>query len=372
MASNRSRGIDSLGGHLERINSKISRNEKRRSELVTNAVTNEALAPGSVTGEAIPDGTVTGVKLARGAVATENLGLINTIYSDGDVTFVLPPEGSLNVEGGVYVLPAAGTSAAIRLNSVGELVPWGGSPAIATVDLNDYTVPGQYHQGSNAQAAAGLNHPIGHAGSLTVSAVEGGAFIYQIYHSYEDFNNFYFRGRYLGQWAPWAQAAKVGHTHVAADIGTIPASQISGLQDGRAVPWTPTLAGTGFVLGNGTRKAWYSVSNGRCFVEVLFNHGSTSVISGAVKVNFPITPSAIYDEVADSQYNLGVSRYLNSGISGHPGGVSFNPTSDATHVYFDRFTVSGAEIVTSGVSSAAPFTWGTGDDITASFSYFIA
>lgn len=72
-------------------------------------------------------------------------------------------------------------------------------------NLNNYTTPGTYDQPSNAQAAAGSNYPIGLAGMLTVQRATGGYMIYQMYQTYRDGNQLYWRSWY-DTWSAWVPA----------------------------------------------------------------------------------------------------------------------------------------------------------------------
>ena len=69
-----------------------------------------------------------------------------------------------------------------------------------SVNLNNYTTDGYYHQNANANAASGSNYPAGGAGMLNV--VSDGAMVYQTYHQY-DGNAYYHRSYYNGTWYAW-------------------------------------------------------------------------------------------------------------------------------------------------------------------------
>jgi len=72
-------------------------------------------------------------------------------------------------------------------------------------DLNNYIIPGIYHQESNAFAADGLNYPAPYAGVLEVTAGDG--MVYQKYHSYREQEAFYYRSKYTTSWSAWTQVA---------------------------------------------------------------------------------------------------------------------------------------------------------------------
>jgi hypothetical protein len=75
-----------------------------------------------------------------------------------------------------------------------------GADIPGSVDLNNYTANGFYHQNSNSNATSGSNYPASAAGMLTVTA--DGAMVYQTYHQYNG-NNYYFRSYYNGTWYGW-------------------------------------------------------------------------------------------------------------------------------------------------------------------------
>jgi hypothetical protein len=77
-----------------------------------------------------------------------------------------------------------------------------------SVDLNNYTTDGLWHQASNAWAgggSGGVNYPVANAGMLRVW--EDSAYIYQEYQTYSTTNRRFFRGRYNSVWSTWKEIA---------------------------------------------------------------------------------------------------------------------------------------------------------------------
>ena len=72
-------------------------------------------------------------------------------------------------------------------------------------DLNNYIIPGIYHQASNTSAESGLNYPAPYAGLLEVTSGDG--MVYQKYHSYREQEAFYYRAKYTTAWSAWTQVA---------------------------------------------------------------------------------------------------------------------------------------------------------------------
>lgn len=83
---------------------------------------------------------------------------------------------------------------------IGVTLPTAG----AAHDLNTYTTPGIYLQPRNDGATGGTNYPVGMAGKLDVKAM--GSIVFQLYHSYRNDNNLYYRSL-SGTWSAWRKAA---------------------------------------------------------------------------------------------------------------------------------------------------------------------
>ena len=214
-----------------------------------------------------------------------------------------------------------------------------------TGDWNSYVQTG-FYRGSGL-----LNKPGADDWYYVTVVGHGSTYATQTATSYRTASNYAMFTRTLenGVWSPWRQLV----------TGT------------PFTNFTPTFLGASFVLGNATYRGWYNIAGGRCSVEVLLNFGSTTSSPNGLGLQLPVPASSVYTEIAGSQYNWGTARYLNTGVAGHPGGISYNPGSDATRVSFERFFVSGSELVTSGAGGSAPFAFAVGDDFAASFSYFV-
>lgn len=76
----------------------------------------------------------------------------------------------------------------------------------SSANLNNYTTPGFYHQSSNANASAGSNYPMGHAGSMIVMQAAGST---QLYFTYNGSSRAFMRNSY-NSWSSWKEFAFTG------------------------------------------------------------------------------------------------------------------------------------------------------------------
>jgi hypothetical protein len=123
--------------------------------------------------------------------------------------------------------------------------------------------------------------------------------------------------------------------------------------------WTPTW--TGASVGNGTVTARYVQFNTTVIAKIYFALGSTSSITGPVDATLPVAP-ANYNGVP----MLGWASYQDSGATIYSGAPAWIGGST---VRFVRWINSSNNIVNAELSNIAPFTWGSGDHIVATFIY---
>lgn len=118
--------------------------------------------------------------------------------------------------------------------------------------------------------------------------------------------------------------------------------------------WTPVIQN--LTVGNGTMFGVYAIVNDLAFYQVRFIFGSTSAITGALYIEYPLQVAetwlgavggvCAYDDANGSDY-FGVI-YRSSGVRG----LLSTLRSDSTHAKAD------------GVDAITPFTWASGDKIT--------
>ena len=132
------------------------------------------------------------------------------------------------------------------------------------------------------------------------------------------------------------------------------------LEIGAWQTYTPTFVN--ITVGNGTVVARYSVVNKTVTVQVKFTLGSTSVIGsgGAITMSLPVTS-------ATSQYSAGHS------IIGTGSGVDVGVVNYQLWVLWVSSTTVAFGYMTSNryqeIFNIGPFTWGTNDVFTCSFTY---
>lgn len=123
--------------------------------------------------------------------------------------------------------------------------------------------------------------------------------------------------------------------------------------------YTPTY--TNFTLGNGSVIARYAESGKLVFFQVQVTLGSTSSVSGLIKISLPVT--------AKNNGNAVIINALltDAGVNEYFGFASIDQTNNVANVFAQN---SSGTYVTYGItSSTIPFTWGTGDAINISGSY---
>jgi hypothetical protein len=123
---------------------------------------------------------------------------------------------------------------------------------------------------------------------------------------------------------------------------------------GAYTTYTPTSAG-GWTLGNGTATGRYIQIGKMVHFTATITLGTTSVIAGAVFIDFPVTA-----QTANNNQPIGNSRCLDSGVQAFDGQIAQNSGTNFIVTLTNNFTSYSQE----GVYTATiPFTWGTGDII---------
>lgn len=108
--------------------------------------------------------------------------------------------------------------------------------------------------------------------------------------------------------------------------------------------YTPTI--TGITIGNGTVVGRYYRQRDTVLMEVLVTLGSTSAVTGAVTVSFPVTAAR--------------SKHVGSAVAAPAGAANYTLTpmaaSSSTAV---SVLVQGTGGLLSSISSTSPATWAT-------------
>lgn len=126
--------------------------------------------------------------------------------------------------------------------------------------------------------------------------------------------------------------------------------------------YTPTP--TGITTTSGTLTGNYRVSGNEILVRVTFVFGASSAITGNVSFAMPIATATM----AGTTIPVGFGQYFDSSASAVYTGV----ISDVIGTFYAQcFNAAGTYTAVNNLSSIAPFTWATGDEITATISYAI-
>jgi hypothetical protein len=131
---------------------------------------------------------------------------------------------------------------------------------------------------------------------------------------------------------------------------------------GKAVSFTPTWA-NGLTAGNATESWVYAVINNMLIVQGSTTLGSTSTMS-VMPLGMTLPTGA---HAAGATTPCGSAFFVDAGVS-TVGTV--NVTNSST-VQFAALDTSGTYAAFSGVTSTVPFTWGTGDEIRATFAVLL-
>lgn len=122
--------------------------------------------------------------------------------------------------------------------------------------------------------------------------------------------------------------------------------------------YTPTT--TNFTVGNGTVTGKFSVKANKVSGFLVVTLGSTSSVTGGVSATLPGGTL-----LESANVPIGTASFVDTGSAQYSGIIV--PLSDAA--LFKRFVVSGTAIQQANLSSSTPFTWGSTDYMTASFTY---
>lgn len=125
--------------------------------------------------------------------------------------------------------------------------------------------------------------------------------------------------------------------------------------------FTPTW--TNVTVGNGTVVARYNVDGRKVKGQVSLTLGTTSSISGQITIDCPITAVADYDYQA-----IGTCGMVDTGVSLYMGAAVMRTTSK---IEVRAINAAGTYAVWAATSGAVSHTWGSADQLTIEFEYYI-
>lgn len=125
--------------------------------------------------------------------------------------------------------------------------------------------------------------------------------------------------------------------------------------------WTPSYSN--FTVGNGTVEARYIQAGKLVVCHFTWTFGSTSSIDGAAAtVSAPVTAASEYT----ANNSVGNSHFFESGGSTYPGNVRLQTTTTLRPIVWNA---ASTYVVEAGITSSAPFTWGTNDILMFTATY---
>ena len=145
------------------------------------------------------------------------------------------------------------------------------------------------------------------------------------------------------------------------DITNSELGTATGELGGAWASWTPTW--TNLTVGNGTVNAKYTQIGKTVHFRMSLVFGSTTSLTNSIAISLPVSVSTDYYH--DTKTKIGFAHLEDAGVANYIGVIGVvgdDPT--LLSVYYIN-----ASFGTSGISSIAPFTWSTGDQMLIQGTY---
>jgi len=145
------------------------------------------------------------------------------------------------------------------------------------------------------------------------------------------------------------------------DITNSELGTATGELGGAWASWTPTW--TNLTVGNGTVNAKYTQIGKTVHFRMSLVFGSTTSLTNSIAISLPVSVSTDYYH--DTKTKIGFAHFEDAGVANYIGVIGVvgdDPT--LLSVYYINASFS-----TSGISSIAPFTWSTGDQMIIQGTY---
>lgn len=126
---------------------------------------------------------------------------------------------------------------------------------------------------------------------------------------------------------------------------------------GEALSYTPSFVN--FTLGNGTVNAKYIRVNSFVFVYGVVILGSTSSVTGQIRISLPVT-------------SVSMSRQQQWATCTDTGTANYSAATtwiDTTTIAINALNAAGTYLAGTTTSSTVPFTWTTADEFAFTFTY---
>ncbi len=140
------------------------------------------------------------------------------------------------------------------------------------------------------------------------------------------------------------------------------ASELNAIGD--ATAFTPSWA-SGVTVGDAVQTAHYYEINDLIFMQVDLRLGSTSAITGDVRMDLPITAAGTFEQAANLTgfvYDASTALYYRAM------GTAYSSTAVRIR-YITQSGAAAAGVYGSALSSSVPITWVTGDGLIFATSY---
>ncbi len=131
-----------------------------------------------------------------------------------------------------------------------------------------------------------------------------------------------------------------------------------------AVSFTPDWQ-TGVTLGNGATSAHYYEVNDMIFLQVNLLLGSTSAITGDVRLGLPLNAAATFEQAANL---TGFAYDASTAIYRRVMGSGFNGTAVRIR-YMKQDTAAAQGVFAAPLSATLPIPWTTNDRLVFATSY---
>lgn len=132
--------------------------------------------------------------------------------------------------------------------------------------------------------------------------------------------------------------------------------------------WSPTW--TNLTVGNGTLTAKYVKIGKNTKGYLILKFGSTTSISGTVYFTLPAACSSSQLLTESSAYiQIGTTRTFDSSVPAAYSGPLLMGNNETTKVLPTMYNASATYVPDGAITSTAPFTWATNDQLTCTFDY---
>jgi hypothetical protein len=125
--------------------------------------------------------------------------------------------------------------------------------------------------------------------------------------------------------------------------------------------WTPTW--TNVTVGNGSVSAKYIRIGNTVHARLILILGTTSAITGTPNFTLPVTATGY----SSSNFTIGQAYYVDAGVASYTGTLALLASNTIANPLVNG--VAATYAVPTLIGTAVPFSWGTADVMTFTFTY---